>query len=194
MFEPSEPVTAEIVAAIRGGDRSAFDALFHRVGGAVYIYIRNRMGPRLRKIVDPEDVLQEVYAHAFERFASFEERGPGSMGKWLVAIARNRIRALYKHHFAYEKRSASRATRMSPTRLDRHAADATTPSAVVARAERIQGLSRAIQALPACDRKLILLYVYEGLPMETVAQRLNTPRTTLSSRLSRILAGIRSLV
>ena len=39
-----------------------------------------------------------------------------------------------------------------------------------------------------------MLYVYEGLPMDAVARRMNTPRTTLSSRLSRILATLESRV
>jgi len=71
-------VTRDIVEAIRGGDRSAFNTLFQRAGGRVFVYVNSRMGEALRRRVDPEDLLQEVYVEAFRSFDTFEEAGPGS--------------------------------------------------------------------------------------------------------------------
>jgi len=196
MADPSDPVlTREIVDAIRDGDRAAFDALFNRVGARVYVYILGRMGTRLRKVVDPEDVLQEVYTEAYQSFDRFVDRGPGSMGRWLVGLARNQIRRLYKRHFAYEKRCALRevpyqATPSHPGVLAEAESGDPTPSRIIARDERNRKIARALESLAAGDRQLILLYVYEGLPLSRIAERLDTPRSTLAYRLAAALGQI----
>ena len=78
-------VTRELIASIRGGDRAAFDELFKHVGGKVYVYVFNQMGDRLRAVLDPEDVLQEVYARGFSAFDEYVEGETGSFAAWLVA-------------------------------------------------------------------------------------------------------------
>jgi len=196
MTNANDPnLTREIVHAIRDGDQSAFDALFERVGGKVYVYIVNRMGRHLRRVVEAEDILQEVYTQAFQSFHEFADQGAGSMARWMVGIARNQIRRLYKHHLAYENRCALREvsvheTRSSPGLLARADSGDPTPSMIVATDERNREIAAAVEALAPPERQVILLYVYEGLSLDKIGARTNTPRTTLSYRLARALEKV----
>ncbi len=189
-------LTQEIVDAIRAGDRSAFDALFNRVGGKVYVYIFNKLGDRLRTVVEPEDVLQDVYATAFSSFDDFVSRGSGSTARWLIGIARNRIRHLYGHHFDHQKRDPRREVPLdggtSATEIPL-ASDEPSPSRVIARDEEVQRLATALAELCDEDRAAILAH-FEGESMAVIAERAGVPRTTMLYRVSQALQRLGGLV
>jgi hypothetical protein len=44
----ASPPTLELVAAAKGGDREAYDRLFARAAERALLFVRLRMGPRLR--------------------------------------------------------------------------------------------------------------------------------------------------
>jgi RNA polymerase sigma-70 factor (subfamily 1) len=193
-MQPLEPtITEHIIDAIRGGDLRAFDDLFTRAGRKVYVYIANRMGPRLRQVLEPEDVLQEVYAKAFEAFGTFADQGRSSFGRWLVAIARNQIQRLYNHHFAYEKRDrdrevplehrASRAGSISCP----HPAPESTPSQIISRDEEMCRMADAVGSLEPDSRDVVLKHVYEGMTLEEISRQCGVPRTTINYRYARAL-------
>ena len=190
-------LTQQIVDAIRGGDRSAFDALFQRVGGKVYVYIYNKMGQRLRRVVEPEDVLQEVYATAYASFDDFVSGGSGSMARWLIGIARNHIRHLYVHHFEHEKRDPRRVVPIAGATASAAEipleSDTPTPSRVIARDEEVRRLATALEALAPEDRTAILQH-FEGESMAAIAERAGVPRTTMLYRVSNALKQLGGLM
>jgi len=187
------PITEQIIDAIRGGDLCAFDDLFARVGGKVYVYIANRMGERLRRVLEPEDVLQEVYAKAFEAFGTFADQGRSSFGRWLVTIARNQIQRLYNHHFAYEKRDRDREVPFEP-RASRagsfscpYPAQESTPSRIISRDEDVRRMADAVGSLEPDSREVVLSHVYEGMTLEEISRQCGVPRTTINYRYARAL-------
>jgi len=189
-------VTRDIVEAIRGGDRSAFNTLFQRAGGRVFVYVNSRMGEALRRRVDPEDLLQEVYVEAFRSFDTFEEAGPGSFVRWMIGIAGNVTRRAHERHFERKRRNARREIALdgaTGSGLDLPTPDI-SPSRRVALNEGVQRVARAVDGLDALDREVILLHVFEGLTIENVARTLNRPRTTITYRLARALSRLESQV
>jgi len=195
-------ITRDLVNAIRAGNRLAFDALFTRAGAKVYVYIHGRMGRLLRRVVDAEDVLQEVYVKAFEAFDEFADRGRGSFGRWLVGIAQNQIRRLHKHHFASMKRDPRREVPLADPAGGSDAAAAphppapseASPSRVIARNEETQRVCRAMEALEAEARELLLRHVYEGALLSDIARAEGIPASTLGSRLARALERLETLL
>lgn len=195
---PLDPLlTIDIVDSIRRGNRHAFDDLFRRVGEKVYVYIHNRMGARLQKVTDAEDVLQEVYTRAYESFDEFVDGGSGSMAGWLIGIAKNQIRKLYKHHFAYEKRTPDRAVPLDAPNTEGMAprlpaAGDPTPSRVIARSEDVRRLAAALASLPDDERELILENVYEERSIRDIASDTGITHTTLAYRLTKALRALRA--
>src|ERR1700684_2226561 len=74
-----------LLQRVRQGDQSAIAEVFDRYGRAVY-------SVALRILKDPghaEDVMQEIFFQIWRNSDSFVP-GRGSLGAWLVVVARNR--------------------------------------------------------------------------------------------------------
>ncbi len=82
----SEPsLEARLVAAARGGDRTAFGRLYDRYAPMVHGLLLARV-PR----ADVDDLVQDAFLQAMRRLGSL--RNAEAFGPWLAAIARNRAR------------------------------------------------------------------------------------------------------
>src|SRR5438270_12171766 len=76
----------ELIQRAAGGDRSAFEDLYHRYARPVFRLALRRLSDRGRA----EDAVQETFASIWRSAASYRpDRGPGA--PWLYAVARNAI-------------------------------------------------------------------------------------------------------
>ena len=117
----------------------------------------------LKDVSLAEDAVQETFAAAWARYDTFA--GRSSEKTWLTAIAANICRNMLK--------SAWR----------RHTTGPEAPDPTV---------TRAVLDLPAPLREAVTLHYYRGLKVETIANMLKLPRTTVSSRLARAKKKLRS--
>ena len=117
------------------GDADALQELIVDYHGALCRAVQRRMGARLRRHVDAEDVLQQAYIAAFRsvRRASFD--APGAFYKWLEQIALDRLRDAkrdlrrQKHDIGRNLSGAGAAATTSHVALvERLTADQSTPS------------------------------------------------------------------
>src|SRR5262245_38567219 len=89
----------ELIRRAQAQDHEAFGILASKYRPQLETLIHVRLGPRLRSIVEAEDVIQETYLSAFTSLRKFEWRGNGSFIHWLRSIAENVIRNLDRRHF-----------------------------------------------------------------------------------------------
>src|ERR1700684_2673185 len=84
---PTVPVTddATLLQRVRQGDQRAMAEVFDRYGRAVYS-VAFRI---LKDSGHAEDVMQEIFFQIWRNSDSFVQ-GRGSLGAWLVVVARNR--------------------------------------------------------------------------------------------------------
>ena len=131
---------------------------------------------------EADDLVQETYLRAFKGFATFRltEHGPRP---WLFKILHN----------TYRTRLGKR--RQEPA-LDDDAADRAAappePPAVLDWEQVDERLKKAIEALPASYRTVLLLWAVEGLKYREIADVTEVALGTVMSRLFRarqILAG-----
>lgn len=78
------PTEEELLAAARAGDRRAFDALCQAHRGELYRLCQHF----LRDAEDAQDMVQEIFARAWQHLANF--RGEARFRSWLWRIGRNR--------------------------------------------------------------------------------------------------------
>src|SRR5512139_716944 len=78
-----------LVGRALGGDRGAFEELVARYRDRLLRSILNRRGGEQDCPYEPEEILNETIARAFESLESFEPRGEDSFAKWLFTISRN---------------------------------------------------------------------------------------------------------
>ena len=118
-----------------------------------------------------EDVCQDVFV---KLYTHGETITPGREKAWLLRVTVNACRDLWRG--AWLKRVVLGA----PTLEIIPAQDET-----IEEREEKEELMRAIHKLPAAFKETVLLHYYQGLGIAEIAQMLNLPEGTISSRLSR---------
>jgi len=124
---------------------------------------------------DAEDVVQEAALRAYQFFDGFR----GQDGRaWLLKIARNTC---------YTWLEKNRAWKPEPFDEEKHglASPVAGPDARLRRGEDTQLLRRALDALPAEYREVIVLRELEGLSYKEIAAIAAIPLGTVMSRLAR---------
>jgi RNA polymerase sigma-70 factor (ECF subfamily) len=154
-------VTKTLWEQARGGDRNAYDQLFSLHADRALLFIRARLGPKLREKVESVDVLQEAYLAAHQAFAGFEYTGEDAFSRWLCRIIDNRLRDL-GDHFAAQKRQPVEIPRSAPT----------GPATKLNRAEHREKVLRVLDELSDEHRQVLLLRYFEGLSAEDVGRQM----------------------
>lgn len=131
-------ITQTLCNKAKSGDRDAYDQLFALHSDRALMFVRARLGPRLREKVESIDVLQDAYLAAHQAFENFEYVDDGSFTRWLCRIIENRIRDM-NDHFGAKKRAA----------VPLPASDPTGPITALHRAEHREKILAALDGLSA---------------------------------------------
>jgi RNA polymerase sigma-70 factor (ECF subfamily) len=155
-------------------DENAMEAVFRRYSGPVYS-VALRV---LRDTGQAEDILQEVFLQLWRKPAAFVQNR-GSLGAWLVVIARNRAIDVLRRR----KPSDS----VDDVVL-------TSPINVADEAERniaMQRVRAVIANLPEEQRRTLDLAYFEGLSHTEIASRTGDPLGTVKTRIRQALITLR---
>jgi len=173
-------VTVDLVGRIKGGDKEAFDNLFHHYIDKAKLIVRFKLGPHLRQKVESMDILQEAYLEAYRQFEKFEPGENSSFHRWLSTIIHNKINEHYERYFKVQKRDVRREVSLAErVRGDGQAstdlgsmlpADQTTPSVVVNRKDQLAILEQALDRLPEDYRRVLILWRFEERPIQEIAK------------------------
>ncbi|HEV3025329.1 MAG TPA: sigma-70 family RNA polymerase sigma factor [Pirellulales bacterium] len=174
-----DSITQILCQRARQGERAAYDRLFTLHADRALLFIRARLGPKLRAKVESQDVLQEAYLAAHQGFARFEYTDEGAFTRWLCRIIDNRIRDL-GDHFGALKRQAVELPRSDPT----------GPVTALDRAEHRAKVGRALDALDDDHRRVLLLRYFEGLSAEEAGQQMNRTAGAVRKLTARALADL----
>jgi RNA polymerase sigma-70 factor (ECF subfamily) len=167
--EPDEA----ILQAIRDGDYEAFGELTRRYENFVYSLVSGIV----RTPETARDLTQEVFLRAYKSIRRFEQRS--SFKTWLYRIAYNTSMA----HLSREKRSAEREAESITEQVDNSYKNSNI---------RIY-LEKIIGMLKPEYRAVILLYYYDDLKYEEIAETLNCPVGTVKIRLYRAKYELKQL-
>ncbi|MGN6135764.1 MAG: RNA polymerase sigma factor, partial [Aureliella sp.] len=161
------------------GDRSAADELFSIHSDRLRLFIRAKLGSRLRAKVEPDDVLQDAYAAALKSFGEFQYTDDGAFLRWMCRIIDNRLRDAHDY-FAAGKRQERPVPRSAPT----------GPLTALDRAENRLRIESELENLSPEHREVILLRYFQGLSTEEAAQRMNRTAGAVRNLLARALVEL----
>ncbi len=155
-------------------DENAMEEIFRRYSGPVY-------SVALRVLHDTgqaEDVLQEVFLQLWRNPTAFVQ-DRGSLGAWLVVVARNRAIDLLRR-------------RKPSDSVD----DVVLASSINVADEAVQNVMmekvrRALAELPPEQRKSLELAYFEGLSHTEIASRTGDPLGTVKTRIRQALITLR---
>ncbi len=172
-----DPDDLDLLAAWRGGDRKAGDALIRRHFDAVCRFFRTKLGD------DIEDLIQRTFLDLLEAAGRMSI---DSFRATLFTIARRR---LYDHLRAVYQRGAVEVLSSIPV------ADlGTSPSGVVARGEEERLLGEAMRRISLDHQIALELAYWEDLSGKEIATVLDISEHTVRSRLARAREALRGEV
>ena len=158
-----------LVALTRRGNQAAYEALVGRYQSRLLAFCRHMLGSR----EDAEDVLQEVFAAAFN--AMIADERPLNVRPWLYRIARNRS----LNHLR-------RVQAIGVDSMDVHLSENGASAAdKVHRREEFRLLVEDVQGLPETQRTALLLREIDALSYDQIAEAMETTIPSVKSLLVR---------
>jgi RNA polymerase sigma factor (sigma-70 family) len=158
-----------LIALTRRGQHAAFEALCTRYQSRLLSFVRHMLASR----EDAEDVLQEVFAAAFNAVLADEREI--NVRPWLYRIARNRS----LNHLR-------RASAVGVDSMDVHFADyGLSTGDRVLRRESFRELLADVRQLPETQRTALLLREIDALSYEQIAHAMDTTVPSVKSLLVR---------
>jgi RNA polymerase sigma factor (sigma-70 family) len=158
-----------LVALVRRGNQAAFEALVARYQSRLLAFCRHMLSSK----EDAEDVLQEVFAAAFN--AMLADDRPINVRPWLYRIARNRS----LNHLR-------RTQAVGVDSMDVHLSEGgTTTADKVHKREEFRLLVSDVQDLPETQRTALLLREIDALSYEQIADAMETTVPSVKSLLVR---------
>lgn len=168
------------ISACLAGDREAFRTIVES-----YEPVIRHLAERL--LGDPvvaEDAVQDVFLKTYRSLDRFDRRR--RFFPWLYGIAVNQIRTSGRRS---HRRNMHEQPMELPVSDTRH-----QPEADALRAATEQAVRDAVSGLPAGIRKAVVLYYYEGLSVDEVAEALGLGRENIKSKLHRGRKKLRTIL
>ena len=185
---PSTSSDVELLRLMLAGDGGAFERLYQRWQSPLYRFALRMSGSE----TIAEDVTQDVFLTLMRDGGQYSERG--SFAAYIFAIARHRVwRRLQRERWFVRPETEEVAESEDALTTDRLIAQA-DPLADLTRDEMVETVRRAVLALPAHYREVVLLcYLHElnyaeaaeviGCGLGTVRSRLHRARALLAEKL-----------
>ena len=159
----------------------AFGVIYDRHAATLLRFLGRRAGAEVG-----EGLLGELFRIAFERRKTFDASRASAL-PWLYGIGSN----LLMKHRRGEARRLRASARMA---ADHDTADRRTSAAARDAHLLFPRVADAIEALPDGEREALLLFAWEELSYQSVAEALELPIGTVRSRLNRARAHLRELL
>ncbi|MBX7079951.1 MAG: sigma-70 family RNA polymerase sigma factor [Nannocystaceae bacterium] len=167
------PSEDDLIAAARGGDAAAFEAIVRLHGPAMRRVARAITGDDALA----DDAWQDAFVAAHRALAGY--RGQGSLRAWLLAIVRNAARKLLRERSGHDDEPE-----VFTLGLAAGWGEASPEDVAVASRDRAQ-LWAALDRLEPDDRELLVLRDLEGQSGDEVAAALGIALSAMKSRLHR---------
>ena len=171
------------MAAVRAGDRGAFEALMRAHNQRLFRIARSIV----KDDHDAEDVVQEAYLSAYRNISQYE--GRSRIGAWLSKIAVN----MALTHL----RQRGQLRRWEADMVDSHPEDkpgptAESPEELAASREFRRILERAVDTLPSKHRAVFVMRDIEGMSGSEVSEALDISEVDVRVALYRARTRIKA--
>jgi RNA polymerase sigma-70 factor (ECF subfamily) len=170
MAVPQTPEDGDLLRLMAGGDEPSFAELYRRWQRRIHRFALRMTGSPQAA----EDVTQEVFLALMRDGHRYDpRRGPAAA--WIFGVARNKVRGRRQRDRSYLPLVEEAAA--EPGLVDG-----------LARREAVEAVQRAVLALPAHYREVVVLCALEELPYAEAAAALGCAVGTVRSRLHRARA------
>ena len=197
-ISPTLPDLDDLLQSARSGDPVAVDVLFDRFTGYLSLIASVQVGPRLRRKLDPDDIVQETLLEAHRQFPQFRGQTGRELIGWVRRILAGQLALTLRRYLGTKRRdvrmerNCSDCLDYSADQFDRAliAADP-NPSFVADQREQEGLLSDALGRLPEDYREVIVLRQVEALTFGETARRMGRSEDAVQKLWIRALTNLR---
>ncbi len=176
--------THQIGLGLRRRDVTLLQALVEQYQYRLVRYLIYLLGRR----DSVDDLVQETWLRVMERGSSYD--GRSRFEPWLFTIARNlAIDHMRKRQIFSLDSNDDKEWESAPTSP---ASSAPSPFALAARTEDAERLAHSLETLDSVYREALVLRFQEDLSLQEISTVVGAPVSTVSSRIYRGLATLRS--
>jgi RNA polymerase sigma-70 factor, ECF subfamily len=195
--------TTELVVASKQGDNEAFGQLLERYRGYLLMLAHRYLSERLRRRVDPADLVQVTYLEAKRDLHAFRGETPAEFAGWLRGMLKHNVASAVTRHITTQKRTLNREVDAGGPAVDDSGQPAwihqlpgstTSPSGAAIRSEAVLALIEALHELPESQAEAIRLRYMEGLPLAEIVERMGKSDTAVAGLLKRGLKKLRTIL
>jgi RNA polymerase sigma-70 factor (ECF subfamily) len=197
------PDDSELLRSAAAGDDPALASLWQRHRPRLRRMIQLRLDRRLRRRVDPSDILQEAYIDLAARLPDYARERPMPIFLWIRLVVGQRLTQVHRRHLGTARRDAGREVPLHSGALPQASSASkaaqlvgrfTSASRAAARAEQRLRLEQALDDMDAIDREIIALRHFEELSNAEAAQVLSLTKAAASKRYVRALTRLQSIL
>lgn len=167
------------------GSDTVWMNLHDRYQRRILVYAHYRLGPELRRHVEPDDVVNEAWSRIVAHWDKFEYRGPDSLFHWLclqvhrVILDRRRKVDRMTGATAGRKRAGMPSDELDVT----HPGEG--PRTEIIRAELRDRITRSLDSVPELYRRVLVPVYLEGRTPNEVADERGMKPDTVRKQLNR---------
>ena len=162
-----------LVFAAKNGNTKCFEELYKRYYDKIYALARTTV----KNDADAQDVLQTTFIKAWQNIRSLED--PAAFNTWLQHITLNECCTLMRKY----RPTLSMDEEGEDGEMLQLESDLMLPQQYAERSDLSERLGKIIGELSDVQRETILLYYYEEMSVEEIAQTMDCSAGTVKSRL-----------
>lgn len=171
------------------GSDEAFARLFERLHPVLAAWATLRLRGPVARTLDPDDLVQEVWWRALERFDTYDP-DKGLFRSWLFGIAGNVLREQMRRHMGRPGSTGARRVIELDDLGPVLEASWTSITKGARRSENAERLVAFVQALDADDRTLFIHRGLEGLALADAGKILGITENACNKRWLKIRAQL----
>ena len=174
-----EAADAELVAAVRAGDDSAFEELYRRYQPRIARFVRGMLHDAARC----EDVAQEAFLSALRGMRAKDAEI--NFKPWIYQIARNAAIDSYRRNNHTVEVSIDAGDGLRASDRTRLVGADVSPDAALVTKERLDHLQGAFDELSDVHTRVLVMRELEGMSYHEIGQQLDLTRPAVESALFR---------
>jgi RNA polymerase sigma-70 factor (ECF subfamily) len=171
----------DAIRLCQGGDRDAFGPLVQRYQAQILALCLRMTGSR----EDAADVAQQAFVQAYKHLDGYDPEQP--FRPWLFRIATNEC-------IGFLRRSGRHKAVSGDAALEQVSDPEAGAPALVELAEDHEQVRRAVSALPPPYRTVVVLYYFQELGYQDIAEQTGLPVGTIGTQLFRAKQLLRRLL
>lgn len=191
--------TTELLLKAKTGDAERLGRLLEQYRGYLLMLAHRYLDERLRRRIDPADIVQHTYLEAQRDLPKFRGATPAEFAAWIRNILKHNVATAVARHVSAQKRSIGREVHVGN---DSGAAQwfaqmpgsTTSPSRRVMREEAALAMLEALAKIPETQAEAVRLRYMEGLSLAEICERMGKTETAAAGLLKRGLRKLREIM